>query len=195
MIFLSFIISIVFFIFWNYATNKADIGEKEKVNFNSSVAHLFEKKEHIDYRDIDTHIKERVIPCYRHQELYYRISNYQNSENGCVSAIIMTGFLSALGSVSFIGCGIEPIWAFVISLLINVSIYFLIVLLFAYTPIFKKLKLKNYSDVCDVYISEYHYKYLTEIEESVMFRYFLRKIISGIAMIIFLLNIWSGDTY
>lgn len=195
MFFLPFIISIVFFILYNYATDKADIGENENLNFNASVKQLFDEKEHIHYYDIDEHIQKSIIPCYRHQALYYKISNYQNSEDSCAPAFVMIGFLSALGTVGFIDSGIDAIWAIVISLLINVAMYVLISLLFSCTPIFKKLKLKNYSDVCDVYMSEYHYKYLTEIEESVMFRHSLRKMISGIAMVIFLLNIWSSDIY
>jgi hypothetical protein len=196
MVFLPFIISIVFFILYNYATNTANIGEEENVTYNPSVAHLFEEKEHIHYFDVDEHIKNHILPCQSHYSLYKKISNYQNSEDGCVPAILMTGFLSVLGSISFIGGGcLEPIWGIVISLIINVALYFLITLLFAHTPVFNKFKLKNYCDVCNVYQSEYHYKYLTEIEESVMFRYFLRKIIGGIAMIIFILNLWSSDRY
>jgi hypothetical protein len=194
MIFLPFIITIVFAIFYNYATDKADIGEKENITFEPTVKQLFET-ENIHYYDVDEHIKNHILPCYRHQSLYYKISNYQNSEDGWAPALIMVLFLAASGAFAFIGGGLEPVWSFIISLIINVAIYFLITLLFVYTPIFNRLKLKNYSDVCNVYESEYHYEYLTDIEESVMFRYFLRKIISGIAAFVFLMNIWSTDIY
>lgn len=195
MIVVPFIISIIFFVFWMYACNTANIGEEENVKFETSVKHLFEAKNTVDYYNVDDYINKTLLPNYRHYQLYYKISKYQNSENNCVPAFIIFLFLSIIASSPIINIGFEPLVAIILSLLINATLYIVIALLFSHTPVFKKLKLKNYSDVCNEYISEYHYEYLTEIEEAVMFRYFLRKIISGIAMILFLLNIWSSDTY
>ena len=195
MIVVPFIISIIFFMFWMYACNTAIIGEEENVKFETSVKHLFEAENTVYYYNIDDYINKTLLPNYRHYQLYYKISKYQNSEESCVPAIVIFLFLSVVGSFSIISIGFKPLAAIILSLLINAALYILISFLFNHTPIFKKLKLKNYSDVCNEYISEYHYEYLTEIEETVMFRYFLRKIISGIAIILFLLNLWSSDTY
>ncbi len=191
--FFSFIIMIVLAIVANYANDEADIGEEEYMTFNPTAKHLFEK-ENIHYYDVDTYIQEHIIPSYQHSTLYYRIKNYQNKEEGCLPLIIIIGLLSGLNAFAFIRNDLlSPLPAFLISLGINIVLYFFVTLLYHHTPIFKKIKLKNYSDVCNVYYVGYHYKYLKSIEESVMFRYFFRKILSGIAMIICLLNIWSTD--
>lgn len=191
-----FIISVVFFVFWMYACNTADIGEEENVKFQTSVKHLFEEKDTVDYYNIDDYIGKTLLPNFRHYELYHTIFGYQKREEGCVPGFIMIVFLSTKGAGAFIRYDFfEPLWSFIIALLINVLLYILILILFEYTPIFNKLKLKNYSDICDVYMSDYHYKYLKEIEESVMFRYFLRKVIGGFAMIIFLLRMWNSEPY
>lgn len=194
---LPFILSVIFYILCNYAFCKADIGNEKDVTYNLSTNRLFEEITHIHFWDVDEHIQKHILPCYKHYLLHSRISKYQNDEETRFPIfIIIVFFLSVLESYPFIvGGGFEPIWGFVISLMINILLYFLIVFLFNYTPVFNKLKLKNYSDVCDDYVAEYHYSYLIEIEESVMFRYFLRKIISAVAFIIFLLGIWSNDGY
>ena len=196
MIFIPFVITIVFVLLYNYATDTANIGEEDNITFKTTVAPLFEENGHIHYHDVDEYIIKNILPRHRHQLLYYKILNYQKREDGCTSAIVMTTFLSVFASYFFIrGEYLEPIWAFVISFILNVVLYFMITFLFSHTPIFKKLKLKDYRDVCNVYQSEYHYKYLTDIEESVMFRYFLRKTINVITMFLFILNVWSRDTY
>ena len=191
--FFSFIIMIVFAIISNYANDKAELGEKEHIAFNYTVKHLFEK-ETVHRYEVDDYIKNSIIPNYLHSELYYRIENYQTKEEGCVHSLIITCLISVVSALIFIRADIfSPTIAIIISLVVNAAIYFFVSLLYLHTPIFQKLKLKNYNDLYNIYNSEYHYKYLKSIEESVMFRYFSRKILSGIAMIIFLLNIWSMD--
>ena len=81
-------------------------------------------------------------------------------------------------------------FALLVALIINTAIFFLVYFLY-YTPIFKKIRLKNY----DKYYYNSHYTYLEDIEESVMFRYFIRKTIASIALIISLLGIWNSEPY